>query len=149
MRAVIQRVSRAKVTVEGEIIGEIGRGILILLGVSDLDSEKEAVYLLEKTINLRIFEDAEDKMNLSLADIKGDLLVVSQFTLYGDARKGRRPSFIKAAAPEKANLLYEFFVSEAKKQIGRVETGKFQAMMDVELINDGPVTIMLDSEKLF
>lgn len=149
MRAVIQRVSRAKVTVENEVIGEIGKGILVLLGVSESDSEKEAVYLLEKTINLRIFEDAEDKMNLSLADIKGDLLVVSQFTLYGDARRGRRPSFIKAAAPEKANRLYEFFVSEAKKQIGKVETGKFQAMMDVELINDGPVTIMLDSEKLF
>ena len=149
MRAVIQRVSRAKVSVENQTIGEIGKGILVLLGVAETDSEKEAVYLLEKTINLRIFEDAEDKMNLSLADIKGDLLVVSQFTLYGDVRKGRRPSFIKAAAPEKANQLYEFFVSEARRQIGRVETGKFQAMMDVELTNDGPVTIMLDSEKLF
>ena len=149
MRAVIQRVSRARVSVESEIIGEIRRGILVLLGVGDGDSEKDAVYLLEKTINLRIFEDAEDKMNFSLLDIKGDLLVVSQFTLYGDARKGRRPSFIKAAAPEKANRLYEFFVTEARKQIVKVETGKFQAMMDVELINDGPVTILLDSEKLF
>ncbi|MCU1290427.1 MAG: D-tyrosyl-tRNA(Tyr) deacylase [Acidobacteria bacterium] len=149
MRAVLQRVSRAKVSVGGETTGEIGKGILILLGVSRDDSEKEAVYLLEKTVNLRIFEDENDKMNLSLADIKGDLLVVSQFTLYGDARKGRRPSFIEAAAPEKANQLYEFFVKEARKHIERVETGRFQAMMDVELINDGPVTIMLDSDKNF
>lgn len=149
MRAVLQRVSRAKVSVGGETTGEIGKGILILLGVSRDDSEKEAVYLLEKTVNLRIFEDENDKMNLSLADIKGDLLVVSQFTLYGDARKGRRPSFIEAAAPEKANHLYEFFVKEARKHIERVETGRFQAMMDVELINDGPVTIMLDSDKNF
>ena len=149
MRIVIQRVSRAKVSVESEIVGEIGRGILVLLGVADGDSETDANYLLEKTINLRIFEDAEDKMNLSLLDIKGDLLVVSQFTLYGDARKGRRPSFIKAAAPVEANRLYEFFVTEARKQIAKVETGKFQAMMDVELVNDGPVTILLDSEKLF
>ena len=149
MRIVIQRVSRAKVSVESEIVGEIGRGILVLLGVADGDSEKDAVYLLEKTINLRIFEDADSKMNLSLLDIKGELLVVSQFTLYGDARKGRRPSFIKAAAPVEANRLYEFFVTEARKQIAKVETGKFQAMMDVELVNDGPVTILLDSEKLF
>jgi len=149
MRVVLQRVSRATVTVKGKIVGEIGRGILVLLGISDQDSEKEAVYLLDKILNLRIFEDETEKMNLSLLDIKGELLVVSQFTLYGDARKGRRPSFIKAAAPEKANQLYEFFVAEAKKQINRVETGQFQAMMDVELVNDGPVTIMLDSEKLF
>jgi D-tyrosyl-tRNA(Tyr) deacylase len=149
MRAIIQRVSRAKVTVGGETIGEIGKGILVLLGVAENDSEKEAVYLLEKTLNLRIFEDADDKMNLSLLDTKGDLLVVSQFTLYGDARKGRRPSFVRAAAPEEANRLYEFFVGEARKQIGKVETGRFQAMMDVELVNDGPVTILLDSEKLF
>ncbi|MCY7376613.1 MAG: D-tyrosyl-tRNA(Tyr) deacylase [Pyrinomonadaceae bacterium] len=149
MRAIIQRVSRAKVSVENKIIGEIGRGILVLLGVAETDSETDASYLLEKTVNLRIFEDADDKMNLSLIDIKGDLLVVSQFTLYGDARKGRRPSFSKAAAPEKAVRLYEFFVAEAKKQIAKVETGKFQAMMNVELINDGPVTILLDSEKLF
>ncbi len=149
MRTVIQRVSRAKVTVSGETVGEIGRGILVLLGVSREDSEKEADYLLEKTLNLRIFEDAEDKMNLSLLDINGDLLVVSQFTLYGDARKGRRPSFIKAGLPEQANALYEYFVNQARKQIERVETGRFQAMMDVELVNDGPVTIMLDSEKIF
>ncbi len=149
MRAVIQRVSRAKVSVEGEITGEIGKGILILLGVSREDSRKEAVYLLEKTLNLRIFEDADEKMNLSLLDISGELLVVSQFTLYGDARRGRRPSFIEAAAPEKANELYEFFVSEARKQVAKVGTGRFQAMMDVELVNDGPVTILLDSDKNF
>lgn len=149
MRAVIQRVSSAKVSVDGEITGEIGRGILILLGVSRDDSEKEALYLLEKTLNLRIFEDAEGKMNLSLLDIAGDLLVVSQFTLYGDARKGRRPSFIEAAAPDEANRLYEFFVSEARKQIQKVGTGRFQAMMDVELVNDGPVTILLDSARVF
>ena len=149
MKAVLQRVSRAKVTVDGEIIGEIGKGILVLLGVANADSEKEANYLLEKTVNLRIFEDAAEKMNLSLLDVKGELLVVSQFTLYGDTRKGRRPSYIEAAPPEKANQLYEFFVSEARKQISKVETGKFQAMMDVELVNDGPVTILLDSSKQF
>ena len=149
MRAVVQRVSRGKVSVDGEIVGEIGRGILVLLGVSGEDSEKEAIYLLEKIINLRIIEDDDDKMNLSLLDIKGELLVVSQFTLYGDVRRGRRPSFVRAAAPDKANLLYEFFVVKAREQIGKVETGRFQAMMDVELVNDGPVTILLDSEKLF
>ncbi|MGC2237869.1 MAG: D-aminoacyl-tRNA deacylase [Pyrinomonadaceae bacterium] len=149
MRVVIQRVSRAKVSVEGEITGEIGRGLLVLLGISREDSEKEAVYLLEKTLNLRIFEDADEKMNLSLLDISGELLVVSQFTLYGDARRGRRPSFIEAAAPERANKLYEFFVSEARKQVAKVGTGRFQAMMNVELVNDGPVTILLDSDKNF
>ena len=149
MRAILQRVSRAKVSVEGETIGEIGKGILVLLGVAGEDSEKEAVNILGKMLNLRIFEDEQEKMNLSLLDIKGELLVVSQFTLYGDARKGRRPSFIKAAAPEKANRLYEFFVAEASKQIEKVATGRFQAMMNVELVNDGPVTIMLDSDKLF
>ncbi|MDQ3181082.1 MAG: D-aminoacyl-tRNA deacylase [Acidobacteriota bacterium] len=149
MRAVLQRVSRAKVLVDGEIVGKIGKGILVLLGISRADSEKEVIYILEKTLNLRVFEDAHEKMNLSLLDIKGDLLVVSQFTLYGDARRGRRPSFIEAAAPEKANFLYEFFVKEARNQIENVETGRFQALMDVELVNNGPVTILLDSEKLF
>ncbi len=149
MRAVIQRVKSASVTVDNEIIGKIGKGILVLLGISVNDLEKDALYLLEKTLNLRIFEDSEDKMNLSLLDISGELLVVSQFTLYGDTRKGRRPSFIEAAPPEKANALYEYFVSAAKQKLLQVETGKFQAMMDVELINDGPVTILLDSNKNF
>lgn len=149
MRAVVQRVSRASVTVDGEITGKIGKGLLVLLGVSTDDEESDAVYLLDKIINLRIFEDAAGKMNLSLAETSGELLVVSQFTLYGDTRRGRRPSYIEAAAPEKANQLYEFFVAAARNQIGRVETGRFQAMMDVELVNDGPVTILLDSRKLF
>lgn len=149
MRAVIQRVSRAKVTVDGETVGEIGRGLLVLLGVSVEDTEQESAFLADKTLNLRIFEDEDGKMNLSLLDIGGELLVVSQFTLYGDARKGRRPSFIKAAAPERANELYEQYVQEARKQVARVECGRFQAMMDVELINDGPVTILLDSNKEF
>lgn len=149
MRAVIQRVSRAKVTVGGETVGEISRGILVLLGVSRGDTEKDAIYLLEKILNLRVFEDADEKMNLSLDDIKGELLVVSQFTLCGDARKGRRPSFTEAAAPDAANSLYEFFVREARRRLEKVETGRFQAMMDVELVGDGPVTILLDSTKLF
>ncbi len=149
MRAVIQRVSSAKVIVDSKTVGEIGAGILLLLGVSNEDSEKEALYILEKTLNLRIFEDAEDKMNLSLLDTKGALLVVSQFTLCGDARRGRRPSFSNAAAPEKARAIYDFFVGEARKRIKEVETGQFQAMMNVELTNDGPVTILLDSAKLF
>lgn len=149
MRAVLQRVARAKVTVGGENIGEIGKGILVLLGVSREDTEKEAVFILEKTLNLRIFEDETKRMNLSLLDAKGELLVISQFTLYGDARKGRRPSFVEAAAPEAANKIYDFFVLEARKQVEKVETGRFQAMMNVELINDGPVTILLDSQKLF
>ncbi|MDQ4122009.1 MAG: D-aminoacyl-tRNA deacylase [Acidobacteriota bacterium] len=149
MRAVVQRVSRASVTVDGEIVGKIGKGLLVLLGVSTTDEETDALYLLDKIINLRIFEDAAGKMNLSLAEIGGELLVVSQFTLYGDARRGRRPSYIEAAQPENANRLYEFFVTEARKQIERIETGRFQAMMDVKLVNDGPVTILLDSRKLF
>ena len=149
MRAVVQRVSRAKVTVGDEVTGQIGKGLLVLLGVSVRDAEKDAVYLVDKVLNLRIFEDAEEKMNLSLLDIKGELLVVSQFTLYGDVTRGRRPSFIDAAPPERANHLYEVFVSEAAKHIPKVQTGRFQAMMDVELVNDGPVTILLDSEKKF
>ena len=148
MRVVLQRVSRARVSVDNEIVGEINRGILILLGVSREDTEKDAIYLLEKTLNLRIFEDADEKLNLSLLDVKGELLVVSQFTLYADTRKGRRPSFIEAAAPERANELYEFFITEARNQVEKVETGRFQAMMDVELTNDGPVTISIDSHKL-
>lgn len=149
MRAVVQRVSRARVTVGDEITGEIGKGLLILLGVSVRDTEKDTAYLVEKVLNLRVFEDAEEKMNLSLLDIKGELLVVSQFTLYGDVTRGRRPSFIEAAPPERANHLYEIFVAEAAKQVDSVQTGRFQAMMDVELVNDGPVTILLDSQKRF
>ena len=147
MRAVVQRVSRAKVTVDEQIIGEIGRGLLVLLGVAENDDTADADYLVEKVLNLRIFEDAGDKMNLSLLDCNGELLVVSQFTLYGDTRRGRRPSFIRAAAPDKANKLYEYFVARSRESVTKVETGQFQAMMDVELVNDGPVTIILDSEK--
>jgi len=149
MRAVVQRVSRARVTVDGKVTGEIGQGVLLLLGVAGTDTEDDARYLVDKTLNLRIFEDADGKMNLSLLDVKGGLLVVSQFTLYGDTRRGRRPSFIDAAPPERANELYELFVSESRKQINEVATGLFQAMMDVELVNDGPVTILIDSEKQF
>ena len=149
MRAVVQRVSRAKVTVDGEITGEIAQGILLLLGVAAIDTENDARYLVDKTLNLRIFDDGDGKMNLSVLDIEGGLLVVSQFTLYGDTRRGRRPSYIEAAPPEKANELYELFVSESKKQISNIATGVFQAMMDVELVNDGPVTILIDSERLF
>lgn len=147
MRAVVQRVSRARVEVGDEITGEIGRGLLVLLGVSQQDTETDADYLLEKILNLRIFEDAEDKMNLSLTDIRGDLLVVSQFTLYGDTRRGRRPSFIQAAPPAVAKKLYEYFVGKARVSNLKVSTGQFQAMMEVELVNDGPVTIIIDSEK--
>jgi D-tyrosyl-tRNA(Tyr) deacylase len=147
MRAVVQRVSRARVTVGDEITGEIGNGLLVLLGVSSTDTEEDVAYLVEKIVNLRIFEDADEKMTLSLLDTKGELLVVSQFTLYGDTRRGRRPSFIEAAPPYRANELYEHFVGKARLEILKVETGRFQAMMDVELVNDGPVTIILDSEK--
>ena len=148
MRAVIQRVTRAKVTVDDKVVGQIGNGLLVLLGVSRVDSEKDVHYLVEKILGLRIFDDADGKMNLSLLDAGGELLAVSQFTLYGDTRRGRHPSYIDAAAPERANELYELFVSEARKSV-KVETGQFQAMMQVELVNDGPVTIMLDSNKLF
>ncbi|HTK39222.1 MAG TPA: D-aminoacyl-tRNA deacylase [Pyrinomonadaceae bacterium] len=149
MRAVIQRVSRAEVRVGEDVTGKIGPGILLLLGVSIDDAERDAEYLLEKTVNLRIFEDAEGKMNLSLLDTGGELLVVSQFTLYGDTRRGRRPSFIRSAPPDRANELYEHFVRSAQARVANVATGRFQAMMNVELVNDGPVTIMLDSERVF
>jgi len=149
MRAVLQRVSRARVTVDGKVIGEIGAGLMILLGVGKQDSSAVAASLAEKTANLRIFEDAQQKMNLSLLDTKGSALVVSQFTLYGDARGQRRPSFIAAAPPELAKQLYEEYC-EALRRIGiNVATGIFQAMMSVELVNEGPVTILLDSEKNF
>jgi D-tyrosyl-tRNA(Tyr) deacylase len=149
MRAVIQRVKCASVVVEGNLWAEIGRGLLVLLGVEDLDDEEDAVYLAEKISNLRIFEDQNDKMNLSLLDINGEMLIVSQFTLHGDCRKGRRPNFMKAAGAELAEALYIRFIDECKKYIKKVETGKFQAHMEVSLINDGPVTILLDSKKIF
>lgn len=145
MRAVLQRVSRARVTVAGETIGEIGKGILVFLGVSREDTDEDSSYLIAKTVNLRIFDDTEGKPNLSLIEIQGELFVVSQFTLYGDTRKGRRPSYIQAAPADDAKYIYEAFVAEARKYI-KVETGRYQAMMEVELINDGPVTILLDSK---
>lgn len=147
MRAVIQRVSHAKVTVGDETTGEISRGVLVLVGVTTTDTEADADYLADKTVGLRIFEDHEGKMNLSVADIKGAILAVSQFTLYGDARKGRRPSFDSAARPEQARKLYEYFVEKIRAAGLPCETGRFQAEMKVELVNDGPVTILLDSTK--
>jgi D-tyrosyl-tRNA(Tyr) deacylase len=149
MRAVVQRVSRAKVTVEGRVTGEIGAGLMLLLGVGREDSEAVAASLAEKVANLRIFEDEHGKMNRSLLDVKGAALVVSQFTLYGDARGQRRPSFITAAPPEKAAALYEEFNSALRALGVTVATGIFQAMMSVELVNEGPVTILLDSDKTF
>jgi D-tyrosyl-tRNA(Tyr) deacylase len=149
MRAVVQRVSRAKVTVEGRITGEIGAGLMVLLGVGREDSPAVAASLAEKVANLRIFEDEQGKMNRSLLEVKGAALVVSQFTLYGDARGQRRPSFISAAPPEQAAALYEEF-TKALRGLGiTVATGIFQAMMSVELVNEGPVTILLDSDKTF
>jgi D-tyrosyl-tRNA(Tyr) deacylase len=149
MRAVVQRVSRARVTVNGEITGEIGLGLLVLLGVGAGDTRAEADYLAEKTIGLRIFEDAGGKMNLSIAEVGGALLVVSQFTLYGDARRGKRPSFDAAAPPDEARELYEYFVEKIRAAGLRSETGRFQETMQVELLNEGPVTILLDSAKMF
>ena len=147
MRAVIQRVTRASVTVEGRVTGEIGAGLLVLLGVSRTDNPESAAYLAEKIANLRIFSDEAGKMNLSLLDVGGSALLVSQFTLYGDTRGGRRPSYIQAAPPEQASLLYQEFVRSIRSLGVPVETGVFQAHMQVELVNDGPVTILLDSEK--
>ena len=149
MRAVVQRVSRCRVTVDGNVAGEIDAGLLVLLGVSKTDNEAAADYLAEKIIGLRIFEDAEGKMNLSVQDSSGAVLVVSQFTLYGDVRRGKRPSFDAAARPEEAKRPYEYFVGRIRAAGLRCETGQFQAMMEVELVNSGPVTIMLDSEKQF
>ncbi len=149
MRAVIQRVSRASVSVDGKIVGQIGQGLLVLLGVSRTDAESAADYLAEKIAGLRIFEDPAGKMNLSLAEIKGAVLLVSQFTLYGDVRRGKRPSFDAAAPPEQARKLYEYMVERLRALGINCQTGVFQAMMQVELVNDGPVTILLDSEKGF
>lgn len=145
MRAVIQRVTRARVTVEDRIAGEIGRGLLILLGVTHDDTREDADYLASKIVALRIFDDADGKMNVSVKDAGGGLLVVSQFTLYGDVRRGLRPSWSDAATPEVAEPLYEYFVDRCRKLIQPVETGSFRAMMQVELVNDGPVTLMVDS----
>ena len=149
MRAVVQRVSRAKVTVNEFVCGEIGLGLLVLLGVGKEDAEVDAVYLAEKVAGLRIFEDENGKMNRSLQDVGGSMLAVSQFTLYGDVRKGKRPSFDDAAPPEPAKRLYELFVQQIQASGLRCETGRFQEMMQVELVNEGPVTILLDSKKTF
>lgn len=149
MRAVVQRVSRASVTVAGEVVGRIGRGFVVLLGVEDGDGQNEAVYMAQKVAGLRVFEDADGKMNLGLVEVGGAMLVVSQFTLLGDCRKGRRPSFIQAARPELADELYRAFCAEVRGQGIEVQTGRFQTHMDVELVNDGPVTLLIDSHKQF
>lgn len=149
MRAVVQRVSEAAVTVAGETTGVIPKGLMFLLGVGKSDTEVDAVYLADKIVNLRIFEDAEEKMNLSVADVNGEILVVSQFTLYGDVRKGRRPGFDQAAPPDEAERLYEVFINRCRETGVKVETGRFRTHMMVSLTNDGPVTILLDSQKQF
>jgi D-tyrosyl-tRNA(Tyr) deacylase len=149
MRAVVQRVTRAKVTVEAEIVGEIQDGLVVLLGVARDDSEADADYLTAKIVSLRIFDDDAGKMNRSVKEIGGGVLVISQFTLYGDVRRGLRPSWIEAAAPEVAKPLYEYFIGEIRKLTARVASGSFRSLMQVELVNDGPVTIMLDSRKQF
>ena len=148
MRAVVQRVSRAKVTIENEIRGEIGRGYMVLLGIDENDQDADLDCICEKLIGLRIFEDAAGKMNLAITDVGGGILLISQFTLYGDARKGRRPGFIRAARPERAIPLYEAAIAKLRLSVP-VQTGEFGADMQVELINDGPVTILLDSERTF
>ena len=149
MRAVVQRVKNAKVEVDTEITGEIDSGLLVFLGIGKEDNQDDVDYLLEKIINLRIFEDEEEKLNLSALDLNKELLVVSQFTLFGDCRQGRRPSFFEAAPPAEAEKLYNYFVKMAKESELKIETGRFQAMMDVKLVNDGPVTILVDSKKKF
>ena len=145
MRAVIQRVSEASVTVDGQVVGQIQKGFLVLLGVATKDTQEDVVWTAGKIAGLRVFEDAEGKMNLALADVGGSVLLVSQFTLYGDCRKGRRPSFVEAARPEQANALYQSVVAELRGLGLQVETGTFQADMKVRLLNDGPVTLILES----
>ncbi|QDU37060.1 D-tyrosyl-tRNA(Tyr) deacylase [Maioricimonas rarisocia] len=149
MRAVVQRVSSASVTVDDEVVGQIGHGFLVLLGVAEDDTQDDVVYLAQKIVGLRVFEDDEGKMNRSLTDVNGAMLVVSQFTLLGDCRKGRRPSFVAAARPEQADALYRSFCAEVEGQGIPVQTGRFQAHMDVALVNDGPVTLLLESRKAF
>jgi D-tyrosyl-tRNA(Tyr) deacylase len=149
MRAVIQRVSHARVTVNAEVTGEISSGLLVLLAVAQEDTDKDLDYMVDKICGLRVFEDSEGKMNLSVADVSGAILAVSQFTLYGDVRRGKRPSFDSAARPDIARAMYDQFVATIRAAGLRCETGRFQEAMDVELVNDGPVTILLDSSKLF
>lgn len=149
MKFVIQRVTEASVTVENEIIGKIGKGFLVLVGVSESDTEEIADKMIKKMVQLRIFEDENGKTNLSLADVGGELLLVSQFTLYANCRKGNRPSFIEAGKPEKANALYEYIIAQCKERVAVVEKGSFGADMKVSLLNDGPFTVILDSEELF
>jgi D-tyrosyl-tRNA(Tyr) deacylase len=149
MRAVVQRVKTAKVVVADEVVGKIGSGLLVLLGVGQGDQREDAEYLASKVANLRIFSDSNDKMNLSLMEVNGEALVVSQFTLWGDCRKGRRPSFVRAAEPALANALYQEFIDLLRERGIKVAEGRFQEMMDVHLVNDGPVTMLIDSEKNF
>lgn len=149
MRAAIQRVKEARVEVEGEVVGRIGEGILLFLGIRKDDTQDDIKYLVEKVVGLRIFEDVTGKMNHSIADVEGDILVVPQFTLYGDCRKGRRPSFDEAASPDIAERIYSLFVEEVRKRGVNVRTGKFRASMDIHLVNSGPVTLLLDSRKMF
>ncbi len=148
MRFVIQRVTHASVTIEEKVAGKIDRGYLVLIGVADSDTKEIADKMIRKMLGLRIFEDANGKTNISLADVHGELLLVSQFTLYADCKKGNRPSFIKAGKPDKANAMYEYIVEKCREQVDKVETGSFGADMQVELLNDGPFTILLDSEEL-
>jgi D-tyrosyl-tRNA(Tyr) deacylase len=149
MRAVVQRVTRAKVTVEDAVVGEIKQGLVVLLGVARDDSQADAEYLASKIVSLRIFDDDAGKMNRSVKDIDGGMLVISQFTLYGDVRRGLRPSWIEAAEPEAARRLYESFIAQVRKLLTNVASGSFRSLMQVELVNDGPVTILLDSRKQF
>jgi len=148
MRAVVQRVSRAHVSVDGEIVGKVGRGLLVLVGITHADGQRDADYLVDKIVNLRIFDDRDGKMNLSLIDVDGGLLAVSQFTLYGETRRGRRPSFVDAMPGKAARPIFEYFVTKASESLPNVKTGRFGAHMDVEIVNDGPVTIILDSETI-